>query len=699
MRFNNLIISVCFFLIITSKVMGQYYVSTNGSDLNPGTLSQPFKTIQKAANVMNAGDVCFIMSGIYRETVVPKNSGTSTKHIVFKNYQNDTVRIIGTDKISAWNYYKKGIFKAFAPDTVLQLSVDNTLASEAMYPNFKGNHLSTQNWKKVSIIPSGKAIFEDMNFPQGYWNGGYCFALVGYKWISENGVIDSSHNNVVYCKKRSSPWSTSTGPAYFGEGLGYITHHLNALDTINEWHWQNDTLYFYPKDSAAIDQIHVEARTRIYGFNCTGKNYIEIENLNFIYSTVNFESSTGCILNRSNIIYPTPYFYFEQGWGRDPYQENNNTIAHWRGKGVSLSGEGNFIKNCYIAHSWGDGISIGGKNNTVDSCLITDCDWSATDAAPIATLGSGHSIKHSKIFNSARNIIDIRSTSSSSILYNDLYDCGFINNDLGIIYSFHTNGDSTVIAYNWIHDNHSSGPGVYLDNNDTGYIVHHNVIWNCYDGILTNYAAVNHQIYNNTVWNCTNAIRGSGLINQIVKNNLSEKEWDIFSIRSNNLTIDDPLFVNSSSNNFTLKTNSPAIDYGCTINGITDDFYGKLPDAGAYEYGISPWTPGSKIKVQELSLISNTQHTGINNSDNSFSNQWINIYPNPASNNIHIESSNDEKLTIQLFDITGKEVSEMITFSISTNMNLQVVKPGFYFLQIINENGAIIKSQKIVVAK
>ncbi|MBI2842077.1 MAG: hypothetical protein HYX78_01615, partial [Armatimonadetes bacterium] len=29
-----------------------YYVATGGSDTNPGSMTQPFRTIQKAANVM-----------------------------------------------------------------------------------------------------------------------------------------------------------------------------------------------------------------------------------------------------------------------------------------------------------------------------------------------------------------------------------------------------------------------------------------------------------------------------------------------------------------------------------------------------------------------------------------------------------------------------------------------------------------------
>jgi len=56
----------------------------NASDRNPGTASEPFATIQKAANVAQPGDVVKIRDGIYRETVVPANSGTEAAPIVFE---------------------------------------------------------------------------------------------------------------------------------------------------------------------------------------------------------------------------------------------------------------------------------------------------------------------------------------------------------------------------------------------------------------------------------------------------------------------------------------------------------------------------------------------------------------------------------------------------------------------------------------
>lgn len=55
-----------------------YYVDTGGDDANPGTAASPFRTIQKAASVVGAGDTVLVKPGIYAErlnNVIP--SGTS----------------------------------------------------------------------------------------------------------------------------------------------------------------------------------------------------------------------------------------------------------------------------------------------------------------------------------------------------------------------------------------------------------------------------------------------------------------------------------------------------------------------------------------------------------------------------------------------------------------------------------------------
>src|SRR5688572_26202500 len=66
------------------------------SDNNPGSATQPFATIQKAASVAVAGDVIKIRSGTYRETIVPANSGASGNPIV---YEPDQAAIVIVSEI------------------------------------------------------------------------------------------------------------------------------------------------------------------------------------------------------------------------------------------------------------------------------------------------------------------------------------------------------------------------------------------------------------------------------------------------------------------------------------------------------------------------------------------------------------------------------------------------------------------------
>ncbi len=58
-----------------------YAVSPNGSDNAPGTPAQPFRTIQRAATQVRAGDVCLVAAGSYPERVTIKAAGTPEQPI------------------------------------------------------------------------------------------------------------------------------------------------------------------------------------------------------------------------------------------------------------------------------------------------------------------------------------------------------------------------------------------------------------------------------------------------------------------------------------------------------------------------------------------------------------------------------------------------------------------------------------------
>jgi hypothetical protein len=82
-----------------------YYVATNGSDSNLGTSASPFKTIQKAANVVNAGDVVIVRDGTYTTTASNlcdlSRSGVAGSYITFRAENTGGVILDGQSNLRA----------------------------------------------------------------------------------------------------------------------------------------------------------------------------------------------------------------------------------------------------------------------------------------------------------------------------------------------------------------------------------------------------------------------------------------------------------------------------------------------------------------------------------------------------------------------------------------------------------------------
>lgn len=100
-----------------------YYVSTNGSDSNPGNSTHPWSTIQKAADTVNIADTVYVDAGVYDEKALIRTSGNPGAMISFIANGNvkshgfhvvaDHIRIKGfniTSVDSGWTTTAYGIY-------------------------------------------------------------------------------------------------------------------------------------------------------------------------------------------------------------------------------------------------------------------------------------------------------------------------------------------------------------------------------------------------------------------------------------------------------------------------------------------------------------------------------------------------------------------------------------------------------------
>jgi len=113
------IFSILGIMTFTNILPGnELHVATNGEDTNPGTESSPFRTIQRAADVAQPGDVITVHEGVYRERINPPRGGESdSKRIVYQAAAGERVEIRGSEIIKHWVKVQDAVWKVTLPNS------------------------------------------------------------------------------------------------------------------------------------------------------------------------------------------------------------------------------------------------------------------------------------------------------------------------------------------------------------------------------------------------------------------------------------------------------------------------------------------------------------------------------------------------------------------------------------------------------
>lgn len=105
--------SLLFLLMTSGAQAGTFIVNPaqkGAADTNPGSPMQPLCTINRAAQLVQPGDLVEIHSGVYREKITISQSGTKEQPIRFEAAPGATVVITGADPLTNWSKETESTF-------------------------------------------------------------------------------------------------------------------------------------------------------------------------------------------------------------------------------------------------------------------------------------------------------------------------------------------------------------------------------------------------------------------------------------------------------------------------------------------------------------------------------------------------------------------------------------------------------------
>lgn len=515
----------CFDLIAEEyPTPNRIYVAIDGNDVNPGTKDQPLASLQKArdlAREKQATDLpgpieVIVRGGVYELdqtlTFGPEDSGSFIYPITYRAADNEDVVIRGSRKVTGWEKWKNGIYKAdlrrqglggieFHQLFYAGASDSSSLTSQrqilARYPDLDPLHPLTGGFlytKEQSPVGDRQLVYNKGDIPWDNWGdisqaeilspyGGWYFAITPVNHVDrEAGTIDF----------RPIRKPIEKVNRYLVQNV------LGALDSPGEWFLDYNTseLYFYPPDGDIENgQVLIPVMDNIIEFSGTipyphkylsisykgrpedcPRSEVMMEPVSYItlkgftiecarQDAIRMTGTRHCeiincrITNAGNVgvnIGGVTSAYQEVGNPRIQPATGYETVGAGAG-GQSLwandPGISCKVIGCDIWSVGCEGIMLLGSDNLAENNHIYDIGLYAKDCPGINLLGERNIARHNTIHDLPRCAIFFKGV-ENVMEYNDIHHVVMETKDMGAIRSVHRNkylgGD--VIRYNRIFD-------------------------------------------------------------------------------------------------------------------------------------------------------------------------------------------------------------------------------------------------------
>ena len=153
----------------------------------------------------------------------------------------------------------------------------------------------------------------------------------------------------------------------------YITGKLGALTQAKEWHYENNTLYFWQEGGGTPTGVEYKARN--WGFDLRGKSNTSIIGLHFVgCDPVNADlNSPNTVVDGIRAKYINHTFLLTGG---------GDLYTNARRTGLMIIGENSVLKNSEIQYSGSQGVWLGEKCR-MENNLILDINYEGNYASGV----------------------------------------------------------------------------------------------------------------------------------------------------------------------------------------------------------------------------------------------------------------------------------------------------------------------------
>lgn len=265
-RIFILSISLLFLICFSASIhAATYYVSTTGSDSNPGTITSPWLTVRHATSTVSAGDTVYLRGGTYTDhSVTFSNSGSSGSPITIIAYPGEVPVLDAGFTTASQSSAPMGFFEIDGPSYI---TLDGL---EIMRGSRTNIHLGYNNLTNYITIQN--CHLHDLNV---YDNSGMV-------------MLENNASNITIQNNKMHHILTSTGSGTSGEGVwiglgpgNYIIQNNELYDLI-QGIWPK---YKQSDNSAPLIQNNLIHDVTTYGIQVANNNSVILNNI--IYNTGN----------------------------------------------------------------------------------------------------------------------------------------------------------------------------------------------------------------------------------------------------------------------------------------------------------------------------------------------------------------------------------------------------------------------------